>query len=603
LLLNRGSWLGFSRPARPPVQRLSLFAAASLLAGIFVLPIALEAQQSSTDRGAAGMVSRLPEDVLYYVHWHGTKTIDVAKSKNGLVRLWSDPDFATLRHAMMEHAVSEQPHKDASGEITAEQATELLPLFENEAIAGGLPAQGPDADHSLGHNTFFIYDVSGKEQLAATFDSLMKKRLAEGAQPDSYMLGEVKIESIASSKGHEYLARAGKYWLSAAKKEIIESLVTRFGGSPPATSLMNDAAWKGAQQSFTPGALADVFVRLSGKSLDFLGKKDKFDAAAFADAVHLERFRAATLSLSLGDDATRLRTAIIGDTSPGSLFEVVGASSPNFATLPLAGVGTSYSVTRFNFLALYKILTAAIFNSVPAKESATLKGFEAFGGAILGMPIADALALLGEEQANISPHLLNANDRLFAISIRNREDFSKVLHKGLGTMIRNERQDGDATIFELGKPATAPARGPAAAAPADPQFSYIALTPQLLIYSQRKEMVEDALARLRGSQKSETGSLSNNPDFQRARGLLPANLSGFAYTQMTKETWEHASEALRRMANARTVNKSSPNAAPGAPQKDWLKDVNLEVFSRYLHSYTSGSWKTSDGVYFDSYLQ
>jgi hypothetical protein len=27
------------------------------------------------------------------------------------------------------------------------------------------------------------------------------------------------------------------------------------------------------------------------------------------------------------------------------------------------------------------------------------------------------------------------------------------------------------------------------------------------------------------------------------------------------------------------------------------------VFSRYLHSYASGWWKTADGVYFDSYLQ
>jgi hypothetical protein len=163
------------------------------------------------------------------------------------------------------------------------------------------------------------------------------------------------------------------------------------------------------------------------------------------------------------------------------------------------------------------------------------------------------------------------------------------------------RIEYNATVLELGTSSIDPrTKAPRL------QLSYVAVTPQLLIYSQRKEMLLDAVARTSHSGASKAESLAGNPDFQHTRARLPNSLTGFSYAQMSKQTWEREiSVMLRSMATASTAKGSSGSdgAAKSAADADWLKGVNLAVFSRYLHSYASGWWKTSDGVYFDSYLQ
>ena len=587
-----------------------------LLAGICALGAATPAQQkipasrppASTTREPAAesqaraIESRLPATVQFYFHWRGTKSLDAVQAKNGLLRLWADPDFAPIRRAIIARAFGKSWLRSKNDRLTSDQLAALMPLLENEVIFGTVARNGAKSPDSVVADGFLIYEGTGKAELIEKADAVLHRPPSKAAQTRSSTIGGAKIESTEKPDGTDFSAQVGNYYLRASRKDLIEDLVARFdANAPQGASLAEDANWKRAQQNFAPGAVAEFFVRLDDSSLVRAPKTQDMNVAAFAHGVHFERARAWAGSLNFTADATRLRVAILGDTSTGSIFDAIGASAPGFETLPLARDGSSYSVWRLNLPAIYQILHGAFLDSLPPQKAANLKGFDMLGAALLGMPVPDVLALLGGEVATVSsaPGDTTYTD-LFAISIRKPEEVLRVLRKALGPMVRGETPGRDATLLELAMNTT----DPVTKAPRV-QLSYAAVTSQLLIYSQRKAMVLDAVTRMRSSRLSSAESLSGNPDFQRTRAQLPASLSGFSYTQMTKQTWEREFSVLVRSLAKASAPKDSAAGGDGAnaAAPDLLQGINLAVFSRYLHCYASGWWKTADGVYFDSYLQ
>lgn len=610
---QHSDWIPLARNMRNSAS-LRRIAGGCLLAGICAFGATMPAQQRSPatrppakaahppakESQLTAIESRLPPTVQTYIHWRGTKTLDTVKAKNGLLRLWSDPDFAPIRRAIIARALGKTRAEEENGSISPDQLAALLPLFENEAILGSVSAHDAEAQAKSAPNDFLIYDATGKGDLLGEASALPRKASGSAAKSGSYILGGIKIETSEGPRETNFSAQAGNYYLRASRKDVIEDLVSRFSAKASGPSLADDAVWKRARQNFPPDAVVELFSRFSTNSLDVLGRHPGFSTSTFAKEIHLERFNAAAGSLSFSAEATRVRFAILGDTSDGSLFDIAGASTPNFATLALARDGASYSAGRADLMAIYRILRGPLLDALPPKENSSLKGFEALGGAFLGMPLPDAVGLLGGEVASISsaPGDPTFTD-LFAVSIRKREDVLNLLRKAIGPMIRREIVSGDATILEL----ETSSKDPATNAPRAKHY-YVAVTPQLLIFAQRKGLVDDAVARLHGAPETRAESLSGNPEFRRARALLPASLSGLSYTQMNKQTWEREfSVLLRGMASATGTNGTNPAKGAVTAQQDWLQGVNLGVFSRYLHSYTSGWWKASDGIYFDSYLQ
>jgi hypothetical protein len=580
---------------------------------------------AASESQSAGIESRLPATVRFYVHWRGTKTLDPVRDKNGLLRLWSDPDFAPIRRGLTSRAFGSSGLTSKNKSIRPEQLAALLPLFENELVIGGTSggtsggtagsmktpsgksSAGTTAQtgsaaaqlHDASANTFMVYDGTGKTELIQKAQALM--RTSAGGTPTqihAYALGNIKIESFERSGSTDFSAQVGNYYLHASRKELIEELVKRFDAKqPPAASLADDAEWKKARANFGTDAIVEFFVRLNGLIPPDTPKVQDMDVAKFAQALHFDRVHAWCGSLSLAADSTRLRFATLGDTSAGSIFDVVGASTPSFESLALARDGASFAAWRMNFPAIYQIFRGPFVDSLPPQKAGTFKGFDMLGQSMLGMPFPDILALLGGEVATISSAPGDATyTDLVAISIRKPDVVLGLLRKGLGPMIRDTTTERGATVLELGSNSV----DPATKAPRL-QLSYVAVTPQLLIYSQRKAILLDAVERAGRGGASKVESLTGNPDFQRARGRLPNNLTGFSYAQMSKQTWEREfSVMLRGLAQASAGKNSSGGDAAGA---DWLQGVNLAVFPRYLHSYASGWWKSADGVYFDSYLQ
>ncbi len=146
-----------------PLPRASMLLASCALAGTLAICGAIFAQQTASKKPApasptkasasgssattnesqaAGIEARLPASVKFYVHWRGTKTLDAMQGKNGLLRLWTDPDFAPIRRELIARAFGNSWLKTNDKSIRPEQLAVLLPLFENEAIVGSLALRG-----------------------------------------------------------------------------------------------------------------------------------------------------------------------------------------------------------------------------------------------------------------------------------------------------------------------------------------------------------------------------------------------------------------------------------------------------------------------------
>jgi hypothetical protein len=624
--------------ASKKLNRASIFVIACALLGVCALSGGIFAQQTASknpapasaakssahatsaaasETQATDIEARLPASVKFYVHWRGTNTLDPVQGKNGLLRLWADPDFAPIRRELTGGAFGRSWLKTNDKSVRPEQLALLLPLFENEAIVGSLAlpgskaaagsaasgASGGTAHDARGYDGFVIYDGAGKADLIQKAKALSLNTGAGAPKAHSYTMGKFTIESVERSGTTDFSAQVGNYYLSAGRKELIEELVKRFDAKAPAgASLADDATWKKARVNFGNGAIIELYMRLDGLISPSTPKVQDVDLAKFAQAVHLDRLHAFCGSLSFEADATRLRFATLGDTSAGSLFDVVGASTPSFESLPLARDGASFAAWRLNFPAIYQIFRGPFVDSLPQQKAGSFKGVDMLGQAMLGMPLPDILALLGGEVATVTSAPGDATyTALVAISIHKPDVVLGLLRKGLGPMIRDTTTEGSATVLELGTNSV----DPVTKAPRL-ELSYIAVTPQLLIYSQRKALLLDAVGRTSRGSIPKAESLAGNPDFQRARGRLPKDLTGFSYAQMSKQTWEREIAVMLHAAAGAAASKNSAaggGTAAGAAGDDWLRGVNLAVFSRYLHSYASGWWKTADGVYFDSYLQ
>ena len=251
------------------INRVSIVLMVCVVGGIGALAGAILAQQApSTNRapvGAAhspasgaplsageaqspGIEARLPASVQFYVHWRGTKTLDAVQSKNGLLRLWGDPDFAPIRRALTARAIGNSWVKANDKSVRADQLALLLPLFENEAIFGsvarksrkgasGVADSGPGggAHDAAGADGFLIYDGAGKAELIEKAEALLRKTDTGAPKLHAYALGKIKIESVERASGTDFSAQAGNYYLRASRQDLIEELRVRFDETQPAS--------------------------------------------------------------------------------------------------------------------------------------------------------------------------------------------------------------------------------------------------------------------------------------------------------------------------------------------------------------------------------
>jgi hypothetical protein len=535
-----------------------------------------------------------------YVEWRGIASFKGAEKNNHVVQLIEDPDLALLRLGLAANLEKSLAKKGN----TAPQLSpaEILSLLESPFVFGMTASEGPQkssppesATPSVG--IFVVCNAAGKSELVQKLEALHKAQSKDTANTKKYDFEGTQVEVETTGKNEAYTAQAGSYFIFSNHKHLMEDLITRFRGeAAPATSITHLQAYQDTRKYADPDASVEFFARNPDVNKMMPSDLKDTPTAHIVQNLHLERFHAAVGTFSFAGEAARSRGAILGDTSAGGLFDVVGTSNATFQTLPVVSGAPIFSITRFNLAALYKVIHGAIEGNLTPQQTASLAMVEGMAQNFLGMSVTDALSLLSGEVASTSSYSEDGSvEQLYAVTIEKPEDILRILRATLASMIAAEDSSGGNTFLDLSYPFKDPANGTQRR-----KFLYVGVTPHMVFIAPRKAMVKDAITHMNGSAGSAPASgILADAEFIKLRSALPEKLTALGVTDIRAIPWDKMlANYFNQMQQAAQQSKDFT-----PPDTSWLKLIKPEIVSRHLHMSVGGWWKDSNGVYFDSYVQ
>lgn len=572
-----------------PVRRLvpRWLRLATVFAGFLASSSLLQAQTP--------LVDRLSPETVFCVSWRGTASLSGAEQKNHVLQLLQDPAFAPAWLSLA--SAFHQRSQKAEGPTASLGLPEITSLLENpfafgvSAVSNGAGSPGPNGQPSR-FGFFIVFDATGKASLIDKLKASAQRSEKTHPQVTTYDFGGTSVEVRSAGAGVTYSAQTSHYFVASDQKEIVEGLITRFGRADgKATSLGQLTPYRDLQKFIGSDAALEWYARIPDPDQWTIPPSGR-SAAQFAKSIHLEKIHAAGGGVSFAGEAMHIRGAVLGDTSPGGVFDLAGTSVATFQTEAVVNGTSTFSMSRFDLAALYALMREAIVGTMSSQQVANVSAIETVGQSYLGMPVGDALGLMSGEIASFSTYSDDGTaQQLVAATIQQPQAVLRILRAVAGTMIVAEDSSGLTTFLDIAYPYRDPKTGTQRR-----KFYYVAVTPHMLVGAPRKAMLRETIQRLSSNtDPSPAAGLLANPDFSRMRSLLPEKLSGLSGTDLTQIPWD------------RLFSQLEDRVAQGAKQKNgqqpdftWLKP---DLISRHLHIALSGWWKDSGGVYFDSYLQ
>ncbi|HEY4283187.1 MAG TPA: hypothetical protein VGM62_08985 [Chthoniobacterales bacterium] len=563
------------------------------LATVFVSFLA----SSSSLQAQMSLVERLSPDTIFCAAWRGTASLSGAEQKNHVLQLLKDPAFAPAWVSLA--AALQQRNQKAEDLAAALVFADITSLLENPVVLGvgavpnGAGSPGPNGQPSR-FGFFIVYDATGKAAIIDKWKASSQSSNKTHSQVTTYDFGGTSVEVRAAGARATYSAQTSRYFVASDQKQIVEGLITRFRNADvnPA-SLGHLTPFRDLQKFIGSDAALEWYARIPDPDQWTIPPSGGKSAAQFAKSIHLEKIHAAGGGVSFAGEAMHVRGAVLGDTSPGGIFDLAGPSTTAFQTEAVVNGSSTFSMSRFNLAALYALAHGAIVGTLSSQQVANVSAVEAVGQVYLGMPIGDALGLMSGEIASFSTYSDDGTaQQAFAATIQQPEAVLRILRAVAGSMIVAEDSSGTATFLDIAYPYKDPKTGTQRR-----KFYYLAVTPRMLLGAPRKAMLRETVQRL-GSNRDAlpAAGLLASPDFSRMRSLLPEKLSGLSGSDLTQIPWGNL---LSQLEGQITQGAKQKNGQP-PPDLSWLKP---DAISRHLHIALSGWWKDSGGVYFDSYLQ
>src|SRR5262249_19851148 len=219
----------------------------------------------------------------------------------------------------------------------------------------------------------------------------------------------------------------------------------------------------------------------------------------------------------------------------------------------------------------------------------------------LGMPVADALALLTGEFASMqSSPTMDTNRQVYFLGIHNKPQVLKLIHTLVGERVSGEHNEGDATFLKVSLGGTESGAGVA-----QWNFYNVAVTSNAILGATRA----DALRQLLAQRPQNAAGFAASPQFQAARSKFPTNIDGVTYIDFQKFDWpglkDHWLKEARKSTTttAKSLNGQKATAAPPVAIPAWLEQIDPQVFARHLHSASAASWKDAKGFHFEQWLE
>lgn len=524
----------------------------------------------------APLPARLPADTVFYLYSRGTGSI-APKSANPLARLWNDPGFAPVRRIIEQGFLDSVAHNPRLARIPQKDLDALLarPVVVGVRLTEQAAPKGKKGQGKSTGRGFLVVDAGAK------------------------IAAQVRAGLVAGNPKAAARSRVtpSGFLILSSDPATLSLLAARFGAAaPPASSSLGSlAAYHESRAELPGGSTLEFFLRVPAIASLHPQVRSDFNTGAFLRALHIERVHLVCGSLDLNAPASLLHLAILGDTTPGSLFDLFGANAASFSTLDAAPASASYVVNRFDIGAVVDDLVRALSAAMPPQRVARLK-------MMAGLATSAVVPALGGEYASIAPRPGINVAPLFAMTIHSTAA-EKLFGSTLAPFLQPAGTEGEIRYYRFSekKPGT-PAKRDGPATAASPRAgtkpktapSFIAVTPHLLLMSHNEPLVR-RMAHAVTSTTPPPG-LAAVPGFRAARASMPAQLSGFGYLNLRGIDWSKLFE--RGAAHAAISKKKDPRAAQRAADLEkWARHGGSAVLARHLHLFVLGAWKDSHGVH------
>ncbi len=553
--------------------------------------------------------TQMPANTTFYFVWRGQPNAELRRT-NSIAALWDDPGFAPVRSSVTNAILKSSEEKSPENRLTRQQIEEYASLAENAFVLGYLsdpqkkrsePSKDSSAENARPWNgIFFVYDRAGKEAILSKAVLSLRSSEKETPQLSQMTIAGVPVLKVQRKASTTYWVEHGKYAVSANEPAVLEEILGRLAEKTSSAAALTDSpAYKEAHSVLGSGQV-EFFLRVPDlKNVAPDAAAGGFRMQPVLEALKLDSIHSVCGRVLMEGTKTRIQAVALGDTGPGSLFDIWDKGSAAPAVLNLVPAdAVSYSGTQINLAGLYDIVKRIAASVFPPGQQSNVNMLEVMAQAKLGQSISSALALFTGEFASLqtSPSLDN-NKQIYLVGIRDKPGTLKLIHTLLSDKIASERAEGETTFMKISASGSSSSAGTA-----QWDFYHLAATSDYLVIGSRLEPVREELARR--SQGTGAG-LASAPGFQAARAQFPATINGLGYFDFRKVDWPALKARVVAEANKTPTARRSPGAAKStaAPTPSWMLDVNPEVFARHLHVASSASWKDAQGLHFDEWIE
>jgi hypothetical protein len=553
--------------------------------------------------------TQMPANTTFYFVWRGQPSAELRKT-NSIAALWDDPGFAPVRSSVTNAILKSSEEKSPENRLTRQQIEEYASLAENAFVLGYLsdpqkkrPEASKDssaANAKPWNGIFFVYDRAGKEAILSKAVLSLRSSEKEVPQLSQMTIAGVPVLKVQRKTGATYWVEHGKYAVSANEPAVLEDILGRLAGKTSSAAALTDSpAYKQAHSVLGSGQV-EFFLRVPDlKTLVPDAAAGGFRLSPMIEALKLEAIHSVCGRVLMEGTKTRIQAVALGDTGPGSLFDIWDKGSATPAALNLVPAdAVSYSDTQINLAGLYDIVKRIAASVFPAGQQSNVNMLEMMAQAKLGQSISSALALFTGEFASLqtSPSLDN-NKQIYLVGIRDKPGTLKLIHTLFSDKIASERAEGEITFMKISAGGSSSSAGTA-----QWDFYHLAATSDYLVVGSRLEAVREALAK---HPQSASAGLAGAPEFQAARAQFPATINGLGYFDFHKVDWPAVKARVVAEASKTPAASRSAGAAKSTapPTPSWMLDVNPEVFARHLHVASSASWKDAQGLHFDEWIE
>jgi hypothetical protein len=556
------------------------------------------AAQSPIDPG------KLPARTLFYLLWRGMPSGEIRKN-NSLFALWDDPQFAFARASFLDSAVNDAQSQKNKTTLSHEEFEQYVTLLDNPFVIGFIrrpeshtaaksPTEKP-APPPAWNGMYFVYDRTGKEELLSK--AVVRLR---GAEKDIPKLTQLTVAGVPALKverknGTTYWAESGKYAVSANEMPVFEEILNVVNGKAGGATLLQSAAYQEAKPLLSGGVM-EFYLGVPSAEQIAVSAPDAATAQirVLLSALKVNSVHSVAGRVSLEGAKTRMEGAVLGDTTPGGLFDLWADGQANPVSMGYLSPDTIYyGETQFNLLGIYNTLKRA-FTSAGSAQTQSTNPLEQMAETRLGMPLPDALGLVTGEVAwyQTSP-ILDDAEKVYLIGINNKPNALKLTRTLMSDQITSERNEDDATFMKISLRG-----GQSSAGLAQWNFYYLAMTPNVLFGGSKSDILHKYT-----TQKPINPDGAHFKNLLEARAKFPEKLNGFSYFDFQRPDWAGLrTKWVEEAKKAAVTAKSTDASNQGKKLADWLGQVNPEAFPKHLHSMTGASWKDAKGVHFDQWL-